>query len=134
MNVLANLLFKSCIAFALFALHSVAQAGIGLTYQGRIIKPDGNPLDSSSVRFTIEIKSYNDCLLYQETQTVNLSTSAGVFSLNIGSAPAPNIHNFVGTSLSSVFTNRSTFTGLSGCTGGSYAPNADDDRKIVVSF
>ncbi|WP_374030165.1 beta strand repeat-containing protein [Bdellovibrio bacteriovorus] len=134
MNVKAHLLFKSGIALFLFALHSISYAGIGLTYQGRILKPDGMPLDSSNVRFTIEIKSYNDCLLYQETQTANLSTSGGVFSLNIGSAPAPNIHNYVGSSLSSVFTNRGSFTGLSGCTGGTYAPNADDDRKIVVSF
>ncbi|WP_413942646.1 tail fiber domain-containing protein [Bdellovibrio sp. HCB-162] len=134
MNVTGKFLQKWIIATVVFLSHSIAFAGIGLTYQGRILKPDGTPLDSSNVRFTIEIKSYNDCLLYQETQTVNLASSSGVFSLNIGSAPAPQIHNYVGSSLSSVFTNRGSFTGLSGCTGGTYSPNADDDRKIVVSF
>ncbi len=37
------------------------------------------------------------------------------------------------TSLSAVFTNRGSFTGLGGCTGG-LTPNVDDDRNIVVSF
>lgn len=134
MNVNGKFLQKWIAVAVVFLMHSVASAGIGLTYQGRILKPDGSPLDSSNVRFTIEIKSYNDCLLYQETQTVNLSASSGVFSLNIGSAPAPQIQNHVGASLSAVFTNRGSFTGLSGCTGGTYTPNADDDRKIVVSF
>ncbi|WP_374073295.1 tail fiber domain-containing protein [Bdellovibrio bacteriovorus] len=134
MNVNGKFLQKWIAVAVVFLTHSISLAGIGLTYQGRILKPDGSPLDSSSVRFTIEIKSYNDCLLYQETQTVNLSASSGVFSLNIGSAPAPQIQNYVGSSLSAVFTNRGSFTGLSGCTGGTYSPNADDDRKIVVSF
>jgi|GEM_PF-1474626 len=122
------------IALSLFLTPLWSQAGIGLTYQGRILQPDGRPLDSTNVRFTIEIKSYNDCLLYREVQTANMSSSAGVFSLNLGSGTASQVQNFVGTSLSSVFTNRGSFTGLSGCTGGTYTPNVDDDRKIVVSF
>lgn len=134
MYVTGNSFWKYLITFFVFALHSIANAGIGLTYQGRILRPDSTPLESSNVRFTVEIRSYNDCLLYEESQTLNMSTSAGVFALNIGSAPAPQIHNYVGTSLSAVFTNRGSFTGLSGCTGGTYTPNADDDRKIVVSF
>ncbi len=81
MNVNGTLLLKLFIMTILLAAYSPAQAGIGLTYQGRIMKPDGTPLDSSNVRFTIEIKSYNDCLLYKEVQSVNLTSSAGVFFL-----------------------------------------------------
>lgn len=113
---------------------ATAASPLSLTYQGRIMKPDETPLESSNVRFTIEIRSHNDCLLYQENQSLNMSSSRGVFSLNIGAAPAPQTFNYVGTSLSAVFTNRGTYTGLNGCTGGTYTPNVDDDRKIIVSF
>ena len=70
MNHLGNRLITLAIlslgiAFAFPAL----AVNSGVTYQGRILKPDGTPLSGQFVQFKLQIRTPdgNDCLLYEET-------------------------------------------------------------------
>ncbi len=51
----------------------------GITYHGRLADGSGNLVTASSVQFLIEIRSpgAENCLMYSETQTKNLSTTSG---------------------------------------------------------
>lgn len=107
-----------------------------MTFQGRIIKPDGYALKSTSVLFEVMILSKNDCVLYSENHRLDLSSSEGVFALKVGSASAIGIDNRAGADLIAVFNNQKTLNGLSGgasCTG-QYIPSANDTRRVVVRF
>ncbi|WP_415063600.1 glycine-rich domain-containing protein [Bdellovibrio sp.] len=108
----------------------------GVNFQGRIIKPTGEPLEASSVVFTMKVMdpTANDCLLYEETQTVNMSNSDGVFNVVVGQGTRT--ASDPGKSVSAVFSNSSTpLTGLT-CLGGvtAYTPSVGDIRKIRVIF
>jgi len=57
----------------------------GVSYQGRIFKPDGTALEGTAVQFRMQVRSpgSENCLLYEEVQTLNMAGSAGVFSLTM---------------------------------------------------
>lgn len=136
------MLFKRCI-FGIgivisILTSSLAMAGTGLTYHGRILKPDGSALEAPMVQFTIQIRSPGNesCLLYQETQSVDMSDSGGAFSLEVGSNPGFRVSAAIdgGYSLSKIFANHGTLT-LPTCNFGStYAPNTADGRLLYISF
>ncbi len=71
--------------FLSYLFTSLAHAGSGITYQGRILKPDGSALESSSVLFLMQVRSpgTENCLMYEETQTKNMSDSRGIFSITL---------------------------------------------------
>ncbi|MES2855638.1 MAG: hypothetical protein V4692_07235, partial [Bdellovibrionota bacterium] len=54
-----------------------AFAATGITYQGRIIKPNGDALDGSNVQFRVQIRTpgNENCLMYEEVQSLDMSTS-----------------------------------------------------------
>ncbi|MGE0634342.1 MAG: hypothetical protein AB7O96_18145, partial [Pseudobdellovibrionaceae bacterium] len=77
---------RFCLSTVAFAASLSAQAAApqGLTFQGRIIKPDGRPLEASSVALNVRILSpTSDCILLEENHMVSMAGSSGVFSLNI---------------------------------------------------
>ncbi len=122
---------------------SLALSKPGVTYHGRILKPNGSALESSQVRFKLQIRSpgAENCLLYEEEQTKNLAGSGGVFSitLNDGSGLRGVADEFASgqrLSLQRVFQNRPGLpTTLSNCdSGSSYQPDSNDGRWLVVSF
>lgn len=114
-----------------------AWGNAGITYHGRLLRSDGVPVTEPVVEFKIQIRSpgAENCLLYQETHTRDMSGSQGVFSLTIndGTATTPNGEPF---SLDRVFQNRGTFSFGSGkCEAGTtYTPSPADGRKLVVEF
>ncbi|WP_374035551.1 tail fiber domain-containing protein [Bdellovibrio bacteriovorus] len=57
-----------------------------LTYQGRILKADGTPLQYSNVSFLFEIKSEDGlCVYYREQKNgINMTNSKGVFDVPLG--------------------------------------------------
>ena len=63
-----------------------AQAGSIVTYHGRILGPDGRPVDAAGVTFRIQVRSpgAQNCLLYEETRTMSMVGSDGVFVIPIG--------------------------------------------------
>jgi trimeric autotransporter adhesin len=111
-----------------------------ITFQGRIQKPDGTPMESSSVQFRVQVYSPGTeaCILYDETQTHDLTGSGGLFSisLNDGSGTENDSYLFP---MTKVFSNGYPFL-LNGtqCAAGSglvtYTPAVNDERKIIISF
>lgn len=128
---------KFVLFLCVFLLKAVsASANQEITFQGRILKPDGYALKSNSVLFEVMILSKNDCVLYSENHRLDLSVSEGVFALKVGNTSATDVNNKAGTELSSVFDNQKTLNGLSGgasCTG-QYIPTAGDTRRVLVRF
>lgn len=108
-----------------------------LVYQGRILKPNGDPVTASTVHFRIQIRSpgNENCLLYQETQDQDLSASSGIFSLSINATGSTRTDSS-GISFQNVFSNRVAFTlGAGVCSSGTtYTPASTDGRKIAISF
>nr|BFD60766.1 hypothetical protein CKG001_28730 [Bdellovibrio sp. CKG001] len=103
-----------------------------LTYQGRIIKSNGQPLENSSVSFLFEITSPNgSCVIYREQKDgINMLNSAGVFDVPIGSGTKlfPSDPLFT---LLDAFNNSKSHN----CYGNStYPAQAGDTRLLKVQF
>ena len=127
------------ITFLLFSHFLYASNGI--TYHGRIVKPDDTPLESATTRFRIQIKAPDagNCILWEEEQSRNMLGSKGAFSITIGDSTNTLISysrlDTYGWGLERVFSNKTGFTSLYGCTvGTTYAPNPADGRILEVSF
>lgn len=115
----------------LFAFSAEASPN-SLTYQGRIIKSNGQPLENSSVSFLFEITSPNGgCVIYREQKDgINMLNSAGVFDVPIGSGTKlfPTDPLFT---LLDAFNNSKTHS----CYGNStYPAQAGDFRLLKVQF
>lgn len=63
-----------------------AQSIERLTYEGRLEKDDGEPVESANVPFRLEIRSEapGQCLLYRWETTKNMTNSGGDFTIVIG--------------------------------------------------
>jgi hypothetical protein len=120
------------LGLSLFCVQAQAGSSQGITYTGRIIRPDGNPANSGSITFTLKVMdASNNCRLWSETQTANMTDTSGTFAVVVGAGTRTD----GGTqSLKQVFMNAGTLTGLTCTTGTSYTPGASDDRNLVVSF
>lgn len=120
--------------FAFFFLSQfVTAAPNSLTYQGRILKVDGTPLEYNNVSFSFEITSPDGlCVIYREqVNGINLANSGGVFDVPIGNGTKgyPAAPTF---KLLDAFQNSGTsFT----CDGGAiYTPAFDEIRRLRVQF
>ena len=105
------------------------------TYQAKIIKPDGYPLEASSVNFKFSIMdSPGTCILYSETYSgVNMSSTLGLISFSLGSGLKT--YPVSATTLAQVFSN---ITPNMACDASgvptTYTPTSSDGRKIVMQF
>ena len=123
--------------FILLTQTASANPNSGITYHGRILKPDGQPLQGAHVSFRLQIRTpgSENCLLYEEVHSRDMRNSNGIFSLTLndgtGTRGSDSGHN-----LERVFQNRGTFAGLPDCKGGSndYTPSASDGRRLAVFF
>jgi trimeric autotransporter adhesin len=123
------LIFLALISFTQF----VASAPTRTTYQAKIIKPDGYPLEAAAVNFRFTIMDpAGTCTLYVEDfSSVNMTNSGGLIALPLGSGTRT--YPTSGTvGFSDVFDNStSSMTCQSGST---FSPVATDIRKIVMQF
>lgn len=123
-----------------FAQVSFSEVPQGLTVQGRIIQPDGLPLEDSNVAFNIKVLSPGpeECVLFEENRTVNMTNSKGVVNFVLGASESGSSVVNVGLSLPihKILKNSGSFSGLTKCTPGYsvYSPQAGDTRKVRVSF
>ncbi|MEK2644428.1 beta strand repeat-containing protein [Bdellovibrio sp. BCCA] len=122
-TLLISLIFGGCWAHA---------NPLNLTYQGRIVKSDGTPLEYNNVSFLFEIANPNgSCVIYREqVDGVNMASSKGVFDAPIGLGtrlfPTGPVFKF-----STSFDNSISHS----CYGGStYTPLEDDNRVLKVQF
>ncbi|UOF00994.1 tail fiber domain-containing protein [Bdellovibrio reynosensis] len=108
-----------------------------LTYQGRIVKSDGTPLEHNNVSFLFEITSPNgSCVIYREQKNgINMANSKGVFDVPIGTGtklfpPSPT------ATLLSAFDN----SAVQDCgdadnnVASTYTPSASHTRLLRVQF
>lgn len=113
-------------------------ASSGITYHGRILKSDNSPVVSLTTQFRLQIRTpgSENCLLWEEQQTKDLSPTNGIFSITIADTSEPSlIPNTLPFSLDRVFSNRTNFTSLTGCTiGTTYNPTGSDGRTLQVYF
>ncbi|MCM2354914.1 MAG: hypothetical protein NDI63_14935, partial [Pseudobdellovibrio sp.] len=122
-------------AFALLFCGVFAFAGpVRTTYQAKIIRPDGYPLEASNVnfRFTV-LDTVGSCVLYVEDYTaVNMSQSGGLISFSLGNGN----RTFPASGTSKTFQNTfdNSTPAFSCQTPGVYNPDPDDARKIVMQF
>lgn len=106
-----------------------------LTYQGRILKADGQGLEYSSVSFLFEITSEDGaCVLYREQKDgVNLANSKGVFDVSIGTGTRlfPDAGANPTYKLADSFVNGVVHN----CSGsGIWSSSIDSFRKLKVQF
>lgn len=116
-----------------------------LTYQGRILKSNGQPLEYNSVSFLFQILSSDgSCLVYQEQKNGhNMVNSKGLFDVPIGSGSVQ-FPTSGGFSIIDAFNNSNsvncgvcTSSGLGyNCSnsGSQYTPALADGRILRVSF
>ncbi|MBK7961026.1 MAG: DUF1566 domain-containing protein [Bdellovibrionales bacterium] len=111
--------------------------GAGITYQGRLIDPNGNPVVGKNVQFKVQLRTpgLEDCLLYEEVQTKDLSETDGVFSISIFDGSGNRLDSS-GYGLDRIFANKGSFTFASEqcASGNSWIPNTTDGRRIQLSF
>ncbi|MFV3409014.1 tail fiber domain-containing protein [Bdellovibrio bacteriovorus] len=118
--------------FFVSLLTTVAHASpAALTYQGRIVKSSGAPLEYNAVAFQFEILAPNKvCVLYREQLNhIDMTNSGGVFDVKIGASHSyPAAPTFT---ILDAFNNGNPFT----CDGGSpYNPGLTDGRFLRVKF
>ncbi|MCM2352919.1 MAG: tail fiber domain-containing protein [Pseudobdellovibrio sp.] len=104
------------------------------TYQAKIIKPDGQPLQSSSVnfRFTI-LDPAASCIVYIEDYTaVNMYDSGGVVAFALGAGVRSFPTSGTAATFAAIFDNSTP--SFSCQTMGVYLPTSNDGRKIVMQF
>ena len=129
-----------CSKLIQFAAGACALAFVNLanassvTYAGRILKSDGSPVTASSVAFTVQVKAPGGCILYEETQTANLSGTNGAFALSLNGTGTRGA-NDPGNAFDQIFSNNLTLAGHAGggCAG-SYLPGAADGPTLSVVF
>jgi hypothetical protein len=119
-----------------------AASSSGITYQGRILKPDGTPLVSSTVQFRLQFRTPDNqnCLMYEETQVKDMSNSDGLFAITINDGTGVRTDTS-GYTLDAIFSNRNialsfaTSTCVSGSPGTTnWTPNPSDSRVLQVYF
>lgn len=113
-------------------VHSIAEATPAtLTYQGRIMKSDGLPLEHTSVSFQFEIvNSGGTCVLYREqVDGINMANSKGMFDVRIGAS-----HSYPTNPTTNLLDSLDNSKPLL-CEGGvAYNPSANDGRTLRVQF
>lgn len=104
------------------------------TYQAKIIKPDGYPLQASAVNFRFTLMDpTGSCVLYVENYAaINMSDSAGLVAFSLGAGVRSFPSSGTAATFSTIFDNATP--SFSCQTPGVYIPTANDGRKIVMQF
>ncbi|MCB9072695.1 MAG: tail fiber domain-containing protein [Bdellovibrionaceae bacterium] len=121
---------------SLFSFSASAQVPGSFVYQGQILKNGSAPLEANPVVFTVQILSQtNDCVLYEEQHSINMTGSSGVFSLNIGAGIRSGTDYEDTSVLTNIFKNGQNYTGITHCTSGtSYNALSGHTRKMRISY
>lgn len=126
-------------------LPTSAFAGAVLTYHGRILDADDRPVEAAAVTFRIRIYSPNPkkCLLYEESRTISMVNSNGIFVIPIGDgAGSRSATNDPGIPMEEIFSNnpnieldRTAYPKLTCNTAGhTYRADSLDQRQLLLSF
>jgi trimeric autotransporter adhesin len=129
-------------SFSLIALWTGPALAQSLTIQGKVLDGSNNPVAGAATQFRVKILSPDTqkCVLFDETQTIDLSGFYGLFSINLndgrGTQNAP-----ANYTLNRALSNQSSFTvDAAYCGSGTgtgtftYTPGPTDNRKVVIQF
>lgn len=120
--------------FALLFSIVASASPTNTTYQARIIKPDGLPLEAANVNFKFTVLDESaTCILFAETfSAISMSNSAGNISFALGSG----VKSFPAsaTSFAQVFNNSTPALSCDVGGPGIYVPQSNHDRKVVMQF
>lgn len=131
------------IVYFLIMLPSLSFAGAVITYHGRILDTYKRPVESSNVVFRIRIYSPKPekCLLYEETRTVDMTNSQGVFVIPIGDGAGTRTASDPELQMEKVFANNPNITldkvntpKLFCNSGLSFTPSLLSQRHLEVFF
>ncbi|MES2801410.1 MAG: hypothetical protein V4654_02865, partial [Bdellovibrionota bacterium] len=135
LNVTSNI-FKLLIFIGIFILSVSGFAMNGkTTYQAKIIKPDGLPLEATNVNFKFSVlDTVGSCVLYSETYSaINMTATGGLISFALGGGTRAFPPASATTAIfSNVFDN--SITSMPCEPSGIYNPLANDTRRIVMQF
>lgn len=123
---------------------SAQEAPQFFAFEGRLYQVDGATPLTDVVNFKFQILNQNstgnpvnDCVLYEEVQNgVNLSATAGVFNLVVGSntGATKRSGSDAGLSLTQIFDNSKVITApVAQCPAGNYTPSAGSIRRLRVT-
>lgn len=104
-----------------------------LNLQSRIVKPNGIPLEESSVQFRFTTTDpIGTCVLYVEDfSNVDMSGSKGLVNFKLGSGA----RSFPGVALQSTELFNNFGSPVLNCQGGgTYTASSSDSRKLIVQF
>lgn len=135
-----KILFALLFGFPLMA----SAAPSSLSYQGRILKADGTPLEYSAVQFDFKIMDPSgQYMIYEElSSSIDMSHSGGMFDVPIGKGTKtyPDVTT-LNTSYNTNLTLLDTFNNNghfyckgAGANASCYSPLANDTRILRVSF
>lgn len=104
------------------------------TYQAKISKPDGYPLESPSVnfRFTV-LDTVGSCILYiEDYAAINMQDTGGLVSFALGNGSRTFPTSGTSETFQNIFDN--TVNSFPCQNSGIYNPGAKDTRRIVMQF
>lgn len=118
-----------------FLFLALAEASTGISYHGRLMLPSGESVKTlTQFRIQIRTPGNENCLMYEETTSRDLSLTDGVFSITIADGTGSRTDT-LGLGLDAIFANRSKFVFTENCAIVSdYTPNFADGRRLQVSF
>ena len=124
--------------FILFFSGTVFAQSPQITYHGRIIDGTTNlPITAPAVTFRLQIRTPGpeNCLLYEEQQVKNLSTTDGIFVIGVNNGSGVRLDTS-GYSVEQLFSNKQPFSFAGGAcsVGTTYSPGFSDARRMLVSF
>jgi trimeric autotransporter adhesin len=104
-----------------------------ITFQSRVIKPNGQPLESAAVSFRFTLTdALGTCVIYQE-DFVNRSMAGSKGLINLSLGAGSKVYPVGPMTLSEVFNNYNSPTFFCQA-GGSINAGATDRRRLVVQF
>lgn len=104
------------------------------TYQAKIVKPDGYPLEAANVTFKFTVlDTVGACVLYSELYSaVDMRSTGGLISFALGNG----VRDFPASGTTAVFAKvfDNSITSMPCQAPGIYNPGPNDTRKIVMQF
>ena len=119
---------------AILILPELAMASDRFPVEGRLVNPDGSPVESAAITFKLQVYDPGEsCLLFEEDHTANLTGTDGYFSLALGTGSLVSSANSNAATLSQVMDNSS---GSMTCVNaGSFDPLGNPhSRKLKISY